>query len=250
MSLRFPAVKIANQAEFTAWFEQARPLLDQRWLYEQRQIKSGQSEIRDGTCGLCLAPAQFHSTHLAAARNWREEMLCDCGHRLNNRQRAFLHYLRASHALSPVQSLAVVGPETAMESKLEEWGIGRTNLLRLIAGKLQPPDQTFGMVICSDYLQHVPLAPLMLQEFGRIARSGAVLAITVPFDVSAAQTRSRVHELPPGAMESAEPLHLFGWDLLDIMRDVGFGDVAAHFYWSDEFGYLGPFNMIISGIRL
>lgn len=250
MKLRLPTVKIGGLAEFERWFAQARPVLDQRWLYERQQIEAGLSATRDGTCGICLNPARFSSPAPADQRNWREEMLCGCPHQLNNRQRALLHFLRAHQALSPALRAAVVGPETALEAKLAAWGLRPRALPRLIAGRLAAADGAFDAVICGDYLQFVLPALAMLHELARVARPGAVLVLTVPFDVGAAQTLSRAHDLPPEAMESAEPLHLFGWDLLDGLRDAGFYDVAAHFYWSDEFGYLGPFNMIVSGVRL
>lgn len=31
----------------------------------------------------------------------------------------------------------------------------------------------------------------------------------------------------------------FGWDLLDLLRKIGFSKVQAYLYWSQRFAYLG-----------
>ena len=249
MSLRFPASRIASMAEFEAWLRAERTLFDQRWLYEQQQIKSGQSNKREGTCALCLMPTIFHSGAPESERNWREEMLCDCPRRLSNRQRAILHYLRSRAGVARGQRLAAIGPIAPIEGMLQEWGVALTRLPRLVGGRLRCADGAADHVLCADYLQLVPPIRLLLRELARVLRPGGELALTVPFDVSAAETKSRAFALPPHAADNPEPLHLFGWDLLDLLRDLGFHDVAANFYWSDEFGYLGPFNMVIGGVK-
>ena len=250
MSLRFPATRIASLAEFESWLHQMRPELDQRWLYEQQQIKSGLSATRPGTCGLCLAPAIFHSSLPPENRNWREEMICNCRHHLSNRERALLHFLKANIGAAATQRIALVGPEIAIETPLAEAGLHIAHLPRLLNGRLAAKDQSADHVICADYLQYVPPLRLLLDELSRLLGAGGNLLLTVPFDVASPYTKSLQIDLPRTATDTAHSLHLFGWDLLDILRDVGFSDVAAHFYWSDEFAYLGPFNMIISATRL
>jgi len=236
MSLRFPASKVSNLAEFEAWLATERTVFDQRWLYEQQQIKAGLSGARDGTCGLCLAPTVFSSDGLERDRNWREEMLCGCERRLSNRHRGLLHYLRARAGLARRQQVALIGPETPIEGVLREWDARPIRLPRLVGGSLRCGDGVADHAICTDYLQFVPPLKTMLREIARIVR--------------AYDTKSKPYNLPPAASDNAEPLHLFGWDLLDALRDLGFSDVAAHFYWSDEFGYLGPFNLVIGAVRL
>jgi len=250
MTLRFPATSIASQDEFDAWGVTERPIFDQRWLYEQQQIKAGLSTVRDGTCGLCLAPTTFRSEAPDDARNWREEMRCGCAMQLSNRERAILHFLRARGAVARGRQFTLTGRESQIEGKLREWGHEVVRLPRLLGGRLRLENSCTDQLICADYLQHVPPVVPFMREVARIIRSGGELCLTVPFDVNAPGTKSRMIELPRSAVESAVPLHLFGWDLLDLLRDIGFAEVAAHFFWSDEFGYLGPFNMIISGVRL
>ena len=250
MSLRFPATRIASLAEFQSWLHQMQPQFDQRWLYEQQQVKSGLSATRDGTCGLCLTPAIFHSALPPENRNWREEMNCNCGHRLSNRERAVLHFLNANMGIVARQRIALVGPEIAIETPLVEAGLHIAHLPRLINGRLAAKDRSADHVICTDYLQYVPPLRLLLDELSRLLCAGGNLLLTVPFDTTSAHTKSFPIDLPHTATDTAHSLHLFGWDLLDILRDMGYSDVVAHFYWSDEFAYLGPFNMIISATRL
>ena len=250
MSLRFPATRICSFAEFESWAQNMRTTFDQRWLYEQKQIESGLSASRAGTCALCLAPTIFHSDAPPEGRNWREEMNCDCPKNLNNRQRALLHFLSARVGVAAGQTIALVGRESAIEPPLCDSGMRVIRLSRLVNGRLAMADHAVELLICDDYLQYVPLAPVLLHELSRVVQPRGRLLLSVPFDVGSAVTRSRLVDLPRIAADTSEPLHLFGWDLLDTLRGLGFADVAAHFYWSDEFGYLGPFNMIISGERL
>jgi hypothetical protein len=46
--------------------------------------------------------------------------------------------------------------------------------------------------------------------------------------------------------EGCLAFHHFGWELLDRLREVGFTGVAAHFYWSLRFGYLGPDQVLFA----
>jgi len=250
VTLRFPATRIASQDEFNAWSQSERPVFDQRWLYEQQQIKDGLSAVREGTCGLCLAPTVFRADAPAEARNWREELQCDCPMHLSNRERAILHFMQSRGAIVPGRQFALTGRESQIEAKLLDWGYEVLRVPRLLGGRLRVETGWADLVICADHLHHIPPVVGFVREIARAVRAGGDRCLTVPFDVNSPITKSRVIELPRGAVESAEPLHLFGWDLLDLLRDLGFAEVAANFYWSDEFGYLGPFNMIISAVRL
>ena len=41
----------------------------------------------------------------------------------------------------------------------------------------------------------------------------------------------------------------FGWELLDQLRALGFSDVAAYFYWSRQFGYLGGDQLLFKAVK-
>ncbi len=38
----------------------------------------------------------------------------------------------------------------------------------------------------------------------------------------------------------------FGWEILDQLRQVGFTQVRAHFFWSEKLGYLGEEQILFS----
>lgn len=249
MTLRFPAIKVASQEEFAVWFGQVRETLDQRWLYEQQEIREGYSVRRDGTCGICLQATEFISEAPAEARNWREELVCGCTHGLANRHRALLHFMMADGAVARGGKVGVFGPEDRLDGKLGEFGVEIFHMPRLAMGRLGLPDASLDQLICADYLHHVPPLSRALSEMVRVLRPGGEIYITLPFDVNAAVTMSRMLDVPQTAMETGDGMHIFGWDLLDLLRDAGLVGVAVHFYWSDEFGYLGPFNMIFSGVK-
>ncbi len=109
------------------------------------------------------------------------------------------------------------------------------------------------MLLCPDHLHHVPALDAALGEAARVLCPGGALLFTVPFHADADATASDLARLPrrSGVLPafSAEPVHRIGWDILERVRGAGFVDCAAHCYWSEELGYLGPFNMIFLATR-
>jgi hypothetical protein len=59
-----------------------------------------------------------------------------------------------------------------------------------------------------------------------------------------------IHLLPPEYhgnplhAEGSLCFHYFGWELLDEIRDTGFNEVKAVFYWSNKFGHLGDLRPV------
>jgi SAM-dependent methyltransferase len=233
MTLSFPAARISSQDEFQVWANSERAVLEQQLAAEQSL-----PEIRQGSCGLCFDTTEFHP-----------DTRCSCAKSFTGHQRAALHFLQSRVGLGRGTQIAMVGADTRISGQLKDWGARIAPLPRLVAGKLPIHDATAELVLCLDYAQHVPPLAVFLRELARIVRSNGVLVITLPFDVNAPATRARPVERPPGVQESAAPIYIFGWDFLDLLRDAGFRDVAAHFYWSAEFGYTGPFDPIISAVR-
>ena len=76
-----------------------------------------------------------------------------------------------------------------------------------------------------------------VRQLREMLAPGGTLALTAPFDIAA-----------PGAERAGDgPI---GWDALAAMTAGGFFDASVGVYWSEEFGYLGPFNTIVTGARL
>ena len=248
-----------------------QPRMDARYLYERSLAVTGETILRDGTCAPCLRPARFTARTaggeaLADGRlvpNWREELTCDCEDRLNNRNRAMLHFLAAVAGLRTWSRVLLFGPPGPADRRIAAMagGIARSAPRpRRAAGdagaghRLAAADAAFHLAVSSDYLHRVPPLEPALGELRRVLVPGGQLVFTVPFRALAARTVTRLDGLPRVAgrlpTEAGGEVHELGWDILDLLRAAGFTDARAHIYWSDELGYLGPFNMIVSRRRL
>ena len=254
-------------------FESARPglqdTLDARWSYEQSLATSEPTLAMEGTCGLCLIPACFTSSTgsgapVAAERrvpNWREGQVCDCRLAFNCRQRAVMQFVEEKVGLRAWTRALVFGPP----ERIGEYATPRVASLRAqnvltrevvngaAAYRLADEDQSRNVVICVEYLNRLPPLSAALHEIYRVLADGGRFVFTVPFRLDTYETRSIADELPrsqglPPA-DYASEVNQIGWDILDQLRAVGFRDAAAYLYWSEEFGYLGPYNFIFSATR-
>lgn len=110
-------------------------------------------------------------------------------------------------------------------------------------------DGAFHLAVCSDYLHRVPPLEAALAELRRVLVPGGRCVLTMPFRDRAAHTVTRLEGLPLVAgrlpTEAGGDVHELGWDMLERLRQAGFTDARAHFFWSDELGYLGAGNMIV-----
>ena len=121
------------------------------------------------------------------------------------------------------------------------------------------PDGAFKHILSFDVFEHVPDFRKGFQECFRVLKPGGTLLFTVPFTrdektvVRAKISRKGavVHLLPPEY--HGDPLRTagclcfyhFGWDLLDVLTEVGFDQPVALLYWSMELGYLGNGDQIV-----
>jgi SAM-dependent methyltransferase len=258
----FRSRSLASLAEFTEFTREVQPILDARYLHERTLASAADSISFDGTCAPCLRRARFSArTHggdiLPDGRrvpNWREELHCDCEDRLNNRSRALLHFLETDAGLRSWSRVLLFGPPATADRRIAAAaGVSRLSRLGLAPGgghRLDAGDAGFHLAITADYLHRVPPLGAALAELRRVLVPGGRLVFTVPFHDRSATTVSRTGHLPrlagrlPG--EAGADTHQVGWDILDMLRAAGFADARAFTYWSEELGYLGPFNMIFS----
>jgi SAM-dependent methyltransferase len=212
--------------------------------------------------------------------NWRERLACEhC--QLNNRMRAALHYLLAFGQPLPWEPLYIteqstplftalrtlvpgamgsefLGPSTPTGT-IDARGLRNESLTRLTF-----EDARFRFLLTFDVLEHVPDTAAALGECARVLQPGGWLILTAPFDVHRESTLRRASLHPDGGVVHhvepeyhGDPLNpegilsyfTFGWDLLEGLASHGFERPRAFVYWSEELGYLGESQVIVSARR-
>jgi hypothetical protein len=267
--LSFQASRLESFAEFELLRQESAPLFDARYLYERSLASHDNAITLEGTCGACLSVTSFAASTLHAeilpdgrrVPNWREELACGCEARLINRYRAVMHLLGAKVGLHRWTEAIVFGSAGGLVPPLES-RIARCRVLprldRATGGggmmpRLSAGDESAHIVLSLDYLQRVPALDDALAEIARVLRPGGRFVFTVPFRFNAPLTVSYLSHLPRvGGLLPADldaEVHEIGWDILDRLRSAGFADAGAHLYWSEELGYLGPYNFIFSACR-
>ena len=210
------------------------------------------------------------------SQNWRERVLCtQC--EMNNRTRASIQLLvetfgaRQHSAIYVAEQVTplykalkkrfpeLVGSEYLGEKiafgKLDDRGVRNESIT-----KLTFKENTFDFILNFDVLEHVPEVSAGIHEIYRCLKPGGTLLLSVPFLPNSQTTSLRaklgesgelVHLLP--AQYHGDPIadagclcfQDFGWDLLDLLRTIGFVDVCMLLYWSDDLGYYGVEQMMI-----
>lgn len=212
--------------------------------------------------------------------NWREQLSCRrCG--LNNRRRATIHVLeqefrRGSRSRLYITEQAttlfyyldhvyphVVGSEYLGDSvpfgTMNGDGLRNETLTALTFS-----DTSFDAVLSFEVLEHIPDYRRAVSEVLRVLRPGGWFLFTVPFNLNSAQTLIRARVNDDGVVSHllepeyhGDPLctngvlcfQHFGWDLVTDMRTLGFKDVVALLYWSEELGYLGREQAIFAAYK-
>jgi len=240
-----------------------------------------------GYCYVCKRRTRFTVTFDHAYEidgvltpNWREQLYCrGCG--MSARHRSVIHLFETECRPGPDETIYIseqttplyhwlrraypllVGSEylgdACPRGKETAGGIRNEDLT-----DLSFPDGSFDRIILLDILEHIPGYPRALGECLRCLRPGGSLFITVPFEKESAKTivRARVkvsgeieHLLPPEY--HSDPLrdagtclsyYIFGWDLLDRLRDAGYAHATALLFWSDAFGYIGRHQLVIVAV--
>lgn len=200
--------------------------------------------------------------------DWREGAICPrC--RLSARQRLAWHaFLAAAHgseaavyateAITPFQAhlrqhvrRLVSSEYLATAERGEQVRIGDTMVENQDLTGLTYDDRAFDAIFCLDVLEHVPDYHRALAELHRVLAPGGQLILSAPFSVDRDETVVRARVEANGAITHllapeyhGDPVrgralcfYHFGWDVLDLMRDIGFTEVALTVGRSDRFGY-------------
>lgn len=249
-----------------AWRTHAQWNIDAPGL-QQRDAEAiarfdGMAQIA-GHCGLCERETSF--LRIDSAEVWREGLLCrHC--RCNARQRAAAMVLL--QALARPQDAQAYATEqaspfyVALRRRLKRlsgsefvpdgWRRMRLSFWLLRRGvaewvrsedatSLRHPSGSMDGVISLDVLEHIPDYAAALREFARVLKPGGVLAMTLPFYDTQADSATIAQLDAQGRVEYfGEPefhgdpvrggvlcFHHFGWDLLAALRSAGFSDAEA-----------------------
>jgi hypothetical protein len=265
----FPAIGFRSHDEFAAWRADHQSRLDARYMYECGLATREPGLTQEGTCAPCLRPAVFQSEtqpgeKLADGRRmpyWPRQMRCDCEDRLTGRQRAIIHLAQAT-GLAPWTNLLLFGTPSPADGRLARLVGSVTQVARLRAAPLardpdrfvlDAPENAFHIALAQDYFEFVPPLNAALAGIAETLLPGGRLIFTTQFRFAErhsvlmpAETYGFAPVIPA---EYREDSHVFGWDLLTMLRDAGFSDAVAYLTWSEELGYLGPMNFLFRATK-
>jgi len=202
--------------------------------------------------------------------NWRERLVCPTTG-LNNRQRAGYHLLLSElepyendrfyiteqvtefHNFLDKKFLNIIGSEY-VDGDFPSGYITDNNLRHEDLTALSFDSNSLDQLISFDCLEHIADYKAALAECFRALKPGGTMLASFPFNKNEYETLVRAEVLADGTIKHicepeyhGDPLsddgclsyYIFGWELLDVLRSIGFNDVYAVIYWSDVFGYLG-----------
>ena len=216
-----------------------------------------------------------------AVPNWRERVICPgCG--LNNRMRACIHFLEQNLDAAPRHDIYIAEQSTPLYRHLagKYPGLVGSEYFgeRVPFGDADPAtgwrnesvtgltfgDGSLDYILSFDVYEHVPAYLDAFRECHRTLRDGGVLLFTVPYDKGSHDNLVRARLREDGAIEHlAEPqyhgdpvnsegclsFYTFGWEMLDRLKELGFREAAAHFFWSLHYGYLGEQEEMLFAAR-
>ncbi len=273
---------IKDYQEYLQYRSQFSAVINDRIQKEKSLPRGRENFLINGFCFICNSNVNFNVDYNHAITfegevlpNYREHLSCSkCG--FNNRMRAAIHLLETktevntesfiyiTEQITPLYRLLkkrhknIMGSEylglAILYGDINQQGVRNESIT-----KLTFPDNNFDAILSFDVLEHVPNYLDGFKECLRILKPEGRLLFSVPFTgLKQIITRAIVkddgtieHRLPPEyhgdplTNEGCLCFHHFGWELLDELRDVGFSDVYALLYWSEEWGYLGKGEQII-----
>jgi SAM-dependent methyltransferase len=116
-------------------------------------------------------------------------------------------------------------------------------------------NETLDGVLSFDVLEHLPQFESAMKEAFRILRPGGVFFWTAPFNMNAEKTSVRatvrqdgtiqhlmdpiMHGDPINPSEGILCFQIFGWDILNLLRKIGFSDAKVAIFWSKSRVILG-----------
>lgn len=240
----------------------------------------------DGYCAICSKNSRFSvnfdysliDSYGFRFPNWREHLVCEHCH-LNNRMRAAIQFttqilpegadchIYLTENITPLYKYFreryadVVGSEFLQDGTIN----GQVNVAGVRCEdmtNLTFSSDVFDAVMSFDVLEHIPDFRQAFAEVLRVLKPGGKFIWTAPFAVGFPySTLIRARMTDQGDVEHLEPPEFhgdplsdgvlcfqhFGWDVLDLMREVGYASATVNFYWSQQLGHMGGLQYVVLG---
>jgi SAM-dependent methyltransferase len=269
----------ANQEEYQRWIISDDLLTRSNHhinIIESWHSRSKQSTEIWGWCDVCSTDSFFlldehysDRSHTPWQPNWRERLVCT-GCSLNARMRASFSLL--SPYFNSNSQIWIMEQTTTFYKALSK---KYANLVgseyygaeykpgELLENGIRNEDctnasfenETLDGVLSFDVLEHLPQFESAMKEAFRILRPGGVFFWTAPFNMNAEKTSVRatvrqdgtiqhlmdpiMHGDPINPSEGILCFQIFGWDILNLLRKIGFSDAKVAIFWSKSRVILG-----------
>lgn len=264
----------SSMDKYSLFLEKVQTQRSDYELHEQQHTESFYNEF---FCAVCGKYSNMESSWLFSLEKngkkypcWREHLVCPTCH-FSNRFRATVQIINQAYGflktgpiyltenttmlyyfLKQAFNPALIGSEFLGDTC--ELGGVHNGILNQDLTKLTFASGSFNSVLCFDVLEHVPDYEVAFTEIYRVLKGEGVFLFTVPFISNRYSNNTRAtidkdgtitHHQP--ALFHGDPLNQdgilcfqeFGWEMLDLLRKIGFSNVAAIDYWSKFYGYLG-----------
>ena len=204
--------------------------------------------------------------------NWRERVICPVTS-FNNRTRYSLMILEMYLGISRNDKIYIMEQVTPLFPYLknkypnligseyinDSFNSGDKNssgILHQDATKLSFSTDSFKIILSFDVFEHVPNFKKAFEESLRVLKNGGRLIFTVPFLLGENETliRARIkhngdiehlcepeyHGDPMASSDGILCFQHFGWDLISLLKDIGFKDAYAVIGYSIDLGFPSP----------
>jgi hypothetical protein len=262
----FPSETFGSGDEFKRFRSENRDLFDERYRREQSLATHESLVITEGVCAPCLQVTQFGSSTQGGdfqsdgrkVPHWRQGQACGCSFGLTSHERALIHTALPHFGKPSWFRAAILGSGDYVAAyvsrllpDLAQWKRLALGTGRALSVPASPGSQH--MVLAADVLPHIiPLREVLVAVADALS-PGGMFVFSTPFDVEAEETvsfqASEEWSDVAKSVFSLHPVHRLGWDLIPLLNDCGFRSAVGHCYWSEEFGYLGPYNMVFVAYR-